>query len=307
MDDVPQRLTDEEFDRRVSMAQAIDAIEGALCEHAAGTLESPPRFALDLDGGSLVFTAGAATRQGVMGYRVYETFPDSPDDQQLVSVYDAETGAFCGSVLGYRVGAVRTGAIGGVAIDQMARADATTLGIIGSGRQARTQLEATAVVRAFERVRVYSPTPEHRERFADEMGDRLGLEIEAVETAADAVSEVDVLITATSSTKPVFDPEWLSPGTHVNTLGPKFAGTNELDPVIGSRADLVVTDSLAQVAGYSRPFFLNGTDQDRLIELSALVDNEAGGRRDTDEITLFCSVGLAGTEVVLASEAFGDG
>lgn len=307
MDEAPRRLTDEEFDRRVPMERALGAVERAFYEHAGGTLTAPPRFSLDLDGGSLVFTAGAATKQGVMGFRVYETFPDSPDDQQLVSAYDSQTGEFLGSVLGYRVGAVRTGAIGGIAIDRLAREDAATLGIIGSGRQARTQLEAATVVRAFERVRVYSPTPAHRERFAREMSEKLDLTIAAVETPEDAVRGADVLITATSSHEPVFDPEWLSSGVHVNSLGPKFAGASELDPDVAERADRIATDSFAQVEGYSRPFFLDRTDRNRLIELSEVVGVEAVGRSETDEISLFCSVGLAGTEVVLAAEAFGDG
>lgn len=303
MDDASPVLTDEEFDQRVPMERAIEAIEHAFGEHAAGTLVAPPRFSLDLDGGSLVFTVGAATQRGVMGFRVYETFPDSPDDQQLVSVYDSSTGRFLGSVLGYRVGAVRTGAIGGVAIDRMAREDATTLGIIGSGRQARTQLEAATVVRGFETVRIHSPTPEHRKRFANEMGERLDLAIDSVETPEDAVRGADVLIVATNSREPVFDPEWLSSGAHVNTLGPKFAGVSELDPAIGERATLIATDSLAQVEGYSRPFVLDESGKERLVELSE-IDGETAGRGGEDEITLFCSVGLAGTEVVLASEAF---
>ncbi len=295
----PRVLTDEKFDALVPMDIAVARMAEAFREHAVGTLRSPPRFGLDVEEGSLVFTAGAAEALGAMGFRVYQTVAE---DDQLVASFDTGTGALEGVVIGTRLGAVRTGAIGGVAVDHLAREDARTLGVLGSGRQARTQVEAAATVRTFDEARVFSPTREHRDAFAREMS--RGMEFEAVASAEEAVSGADVLIVATSSTEPTFDPDWLEPGVHVTTLGPKFEGASEIDPSLPARCDSIVTDSLAQVDGYDRPYVVSGAERERTVELSTVVVGEREGRTDPDDRTLFCSVGLAGTEVVLARAAF---
>lgn len=301
-----QILTDEEFDERISMATAVRVIRRAIESHGRNGLDAPSRFGVDAENGSLVFTVGMETGAfDVMGFRVYETIPDSPDEHQLVAAYDSETGAFEGVVIGHRVGAVRTGAIGGVAIDRLARSDARTLGVLGSGRQARTQVEAAAAVREFDEVSVYSPTASHRERFATEVGRDLGLDANAVQSSEAAVRGADVLITATTSREPVFEIEWLEPGVHVNSVGPKFEGAHELDLAVAANSDAIVTDSLAQVDDYEPRFFLSNTPhRSRMLELSDVVTGAVSGRERDDETTLFCSVGLAGTEVVLAHEAF---
>lgn len=299
-------LTDAEFDDLVPMPTAVDAIRGAIASHATGDLVAPSRFDVAGERGSLVFTPGVATAAThVMGFRVYETVPDSPPGNQLVVTYNGDSGALEGIVVGDRVGAVRTGAIGGVAIDTLARRGATTVGVVGSGRQARTQLRAAAVVRDLEHVSVFSPTRDHRERFARELGADLDLAIDAVDSSETAVRDADIVITATTSRDPVIEPEWLVPGAHVNTVGPKFVDAHELDPAVAEVSDVIVTDSLAQVDGYASRFFLADTPhRDAMIELSTIVHGGTPGRRDADDVTLFCSVGLAGTEVVLAHEAF---
>jgi alanine dehydrogenase len=290
----PRVLTDSEFDALVPLDVAVVRMAEAFHEHAAGTLRSPPRFGLDVEEGSLVFTAGAAEALGTMGFRVYQTVAEG---DQLVASFDTGTGALEGVVIGTRLGAVRTGAIGGVAVDHLAREDAAVLGVLGSGKQARTQVEAVTSVRAFEEARVFSPTRENREAFAREMS--RNTEFEAVDSPEEAVRGADVLIVATTSTEPVFDPEWLAPGAHVTTLGPKFEGATEIDPSLPARCD-----SIAQVDGYDRPYVVSGDERDRTVELSAVVAGEREGRSDPDDRTLFCSVGLAGTEVVLARAAF---
>lgn len=304
-----QILTDEEFDENVSMDVAIRVIQQAIESHGTGGLDAPSRFSVDAENGSLVFTVGRETDAfNVMGFRVYETIPESPDDHQLVATYDSDTGAFEGVIIGHRVGAIRTGAIGGVAIDQLARSDVSTVGILGSGRQARTQLEAAATVRDIDEVNIYSPTTSHREQFATERRHEFGLDVTAVSSAETAVRGAEVLITATSSREPVFDPEWLEPGVHINTVGPKFKPAHELDPAVAAKSDVIVTDSLTQVDNYDPEFFLVDTPyRSQMIELSELVSGAVPGRTADEETTLFCSVGLAGTEVVLAHEAFRHG
>jgi ornithine cyclodeaminase len=160
---------------------------------------------VDAEKGALVFTAGAATQQEkVIGFRVYDTFPHNAGEwEQLVVVYDSNNGSLKGVVVGQAVGRLRTGAIGGVAVNLMARQDAKVVGVIGAGVHARTQLEGAAAVRDLERVLVYSRTPENREGYAVEMSQKLGVQVVAVDSAEKAVREADIVLCATKSPTPV--------------------------------------------------------------------------------------------------------
>jgi ornithine cyclodeaminase len=302
-------LTDEDISKTLTMKHAINAIELSLRAKNEGKLIAPPRFSVGLKNGSLVFTVGADTKNSnAIGFRVYDTFKsDSPDRTQLVAVFDSRSGAFRGIVMGVLIGALRTAAINALAIKYMARSDAKCLGVLGSGLQARTHATAAAVVRHFERASVYSPTDKNRQAFARELNDKTGIPTRALSSAEDVVREADVLICATNSRKPVLDAGWLKPGMHINTIGPKIKGTNELPIEAARKSDYIVTDSLQQVdeyKSYSTPFFLHDTpERGRMVELDELVVGKSIGRSSSDELTLFCSVGLAGTEVILANEA----
>lgn len=294
-------LTDDDVWGAAEYDLVVESMERALLEHAHGTLVAPPRWTVDVaDDARLVFTAGSARATGVSGFRVYETFADRTDDhEQLVAVWDAADGRFLGLLVGHATGVLRTGGIGGVAADALAREDATTLGVLGSGAQARAQVESIDAVRDLQAVRIYSPTAAHRRALAEKLDERLGPSVAAVDDPRDAVEPADVLVTATDSTEPVFESDWLALGTHVNALGPKFEELCELPPALSDRADRIVADSLAQVDAYPRPFFV---DSERIDGLGPIVAGDQAGRGGDGEVTLFCSVGLAGTEVVLADE-----
>ena len=252
-------LDDADVASLVSMGDAIDVIEAALARKGRAEFVTPPRHYVPNKNGALVFTIGGDADEGAIGFRVYGAFAGGVRDSQVVAVFDAKTGALKGLVLGELLGAMRTGAIGGVAIKHGARPDAKVLGVIGSGEQARTQVEAAAAVRDLAEVRVYSPTPAHREAFAAKMSD---------------------------------------------ALGPKFAGRSEIDPAVAERAASIFTDSPEQLRAYPEPSFLEGTPHiERVSDLGEHVAGGAPVRSSDDDITLFLSVGLSGTEVVLADLA----
>ena len=304
-------LTDDHVNARRAFAihRAIDAVEQALMAKASGNLVAPPRFSVHVDQGALVFTAGAETQHShTLGFRVYDTFPENtPEHTQLVAVFDARTGRFKGLVLGDMLGAIRTAAINAIALKHMARPDATSLGILGTGFQARFHLRAVMAVHSFKRVIVYSPTPAHRNAFAEEMAREIEVPIRSASSAEEVVREAEALILATTSRSPVFDPRWLQPGTHINTIGPKFKEAHELPMAVAQEAETIVTDSLAQVDAYARPFFLVDTpDRERMVELCDVVVGRQAGRLSREGLTLFCSVGLAGTEVVVADALLAD-
>jgi ornithine cyclodeaminase/alanine dehydrogenase-like protein (mu-crystallin family) len=300
-------LTDHDLPTILTMKEVVLKIEDAFRAKSEGRLISPARVNVELGGGSLVFTVGAETRkERVMGFRVYNTFGGGTAHQDhVVAVFDHETGALKGIVVGLLIGALRTGAIGGAAVNALARADAKSLGILGTGLQARTQVEAAFAVRSIQTAKVFSPTREHREGFAKEMGAKLGVKFKAAETAEEVVKESEILIMATTSPKPVLNAAWVRPGTHVTTIGPKFQDECEVPMELPAKSALIVTDSLAQADHYTHPFFLTGTEyRNRMIELDEIISGKRQGRSTEEEITLFCSVGLAGTEVIVGNAFF---
>ena len=246
-------LTDDDVRRVMPMSAAVDRIESALREHAEGTMVAPPRFRVDVDKGALIFTAGAVTHYDkAVGFRVYDRFQDSHASHgQVVVVFDSDTGDFKGVIVGGHLGAMRTGAIGGVAIKHMARPDASCAAILGSGRQARTHPRGRGRGAPLRLGQGLQPERPNREAFAREMRETLDLNVAPVVSAQEAVADADVVICATKSTTPVFDPSWLKPGAHVNTVGPRAQGESELDASIAGRVRVVATDSRRQLRSYT--------------------------------------------------------
>ncbi|HET9091023.1 MAG TPA: hypothetical protein VFN50_01350 [Acidimicrobiales bacterium] len=297
----PLLLDDDGVTARLAPRRAVAAMRTAVLAVERGEIESPPRAAVQFASGRLVFTCGARTGRWY-GYRSYDSFETDPGEEVVV-LHDWSSGRVRAVATGRALGPLRTGAIGGLAVDLLARPDAQHLGLVGSGRQAWTQLWAANAVRRLESVTVYSRSAERRRRFVQRAERELGLVVRDAPSAKEAVSGCDLVVLATSSGAPVIDPAWVGEGCHVTTLGPKQAGRAEFDHLLAERADVVATDSIAQARSYDPPFVLAGTAQmDRLVSLSALAAGAVPGRTADSQVTLFCSVGLAGTEVLLLSE-----
>ena len=297
----PLLIDDDDVTDQLPPRRAVAAMRAAVLGVERGEIEAPPRVAVEFGSGRLVFTCGARAGRWY-GYRSYDSFGRDPGEE-LVVLHDWSSGRVRAVAAGRALGPLRTGAVGGLAADLLARPDAHHLGLVGSGRQAWTQLWATSAVRLLESVTVYSPNAERRRRFAERAEHELGLAARAVPSAKEAVSGRDLVVLATSSGSPVIDPTWVGEGCHVTTLGPKQAGRAEFDHLLAERADVVATDSIAQARSYDPPFVLAGTAQmDRLVSLSQLAAGAVPGRTGDSQVTLFCSVGLAGTEVLLLSE-----
>jgi ornithine cyclodeaminase/alanine dehydrogenase-like protein (mu-crystallin family) len=293
-------LDDAAVRRSLSPRSAVAAVREALAAHHTGRLSAPPRVRAPLDGGDLLVTAGRIIG-GHYGFRVYDTLPTTGSDQVTV-VFDDHTGQVVGVVTGTWLGAARTGAIGAVAVDLLAAPDASRVGLVGTGTQAWSQLWALRAVRTPREVRVFSRDPGRRADFAARCRAELDLPAEAVDSAREAVAEADVVVLATTSGTPVVEPDWVRPGAHVTTVGPKEVGRHECPVDLAARAGLLVTDSPAQLDGYAHPFFLDGTPaRGRIVALSAV---QAAEVTRPDAATLFCSVGLAGTEVAVATALF---
>jgi ornithine cyclodeaminase len=174
--------------------------------------------------------------------------------------------------------------------------------VIGAGAQAETQIDAAARVLKLEEIRVFSRSAEGRTAFAEAAVRRTGVTTSAVESAEKAVTGADVVILATTSRSPVIQAGWLKAGAHINTLGPRGRSGSEVGAELAERAALIATDSPEQIAALPEPHVFAGTAaMARILDLSALVAGGAPARTDPDAISLFCSVGLAGTEVAVAA------
>jgi ornithine cyclodeaminase/alanine dehydrogenase-like protein (mu-crystallin family) len=294
-------LTDSDISTRLDARTAVAWMRDALVDAHEGRLRTPTRVSTDLGDGRLVFTTGALQGEWY-GYRSYDTFETEPG-AQVVVVHDWGTGAVRGVVLGNELGPRRVGAIGAVAADVLARPDATTLGLVGTGIQAWNQLWAISTVRSLGRVAVYGRNRARREAFVERARAELGLDAVIAPTPRLAVANREIVVLATSSTTPVIEAEWVTPGAYVTTLGPKQKGRAEFGPDLIARADVAVTDSIAQTEAYDPPFVLTGTPQHkRLASLGAVLTGAAKGRTDPGQTVVFCSVGLAGTETYLAAK-----
>lgn len=288
-------LTDADVVEHLTAAQAVRWMGEAVDAHHRGALVAPPRVHADLGDGHLVFTTGRL--QGTwFGYRSYDTLPGGPGSQVVV-VHDEADGAVRAIAVGNELGPRRVGAIGGVAADALAPKDAATVAVIGTGVQAEMQVWGLSAVRTIRELRVHSRDPAHRAAFAARVASLVpGTVVEAASPEA-AVDGADMVVMATSSATPVVEGAWIAPGTYVATVGQRGRAEFGLD--LPAVADVLVSDSPAQIDAYDPPNVLAGsTHQGRIVSLGAVRAGEVALPAEP-RVSLFFSVGLAGTEAFL--------
>ena len=300
-------LTEEDVKSILTMPLALEAVETSFRRLADGSAISHSRQRLRMAGkGFLHYMAAADSAGGYMGLKIYSVSPSGA--RFLVPLMNAQSGEVLALIEANYLGQVRTGAASGLATRLMAREDARTAGIVGTGLQARTQLEAVALARKLERGQAFSRDAARREKFASEMTARLGLPVIAVATAEEAVRGADILITSTTSTKPVVEGRWLEPGVHINAIGVNFAEKRELDAEVVARCDVIAADSVEQSkieAGDLIQAFGNDTSRWAAVrELSQIVSGKLSGRTNSAQITLFKSNGIAIEDIVVAGRIY---
>ena len=305
-------LSDDDVAAVLDLGALLPVVEAAFRKQGRGEVERPerPHFPVGsgLDGAEPLGTGLTmpAYLHGDDYYAtklasVHERNPERglPTVRAQVAVTDARTGEPMAMLAGTRITNARTGCIGGLAAKYLAPGEgAVKLGIIGAGTQARWQARAIDAARGVESVRTSSPS-ESRERCAADLRAE-GLDAEAVETAADAVADADVVVTATTATNPVFDGEALSPGTLVVAVGAYTAAMRELDDTTVKRAAQLFADvpeEAAETGGFP------DHDSGALTPLSAVFEGEAGRESDS-EILVVASVGSAVLDAATAASLF---
>ena len=297
-------LNDQEVAQLLPMNECIDVLDQAFAHAGDGKVDNTPRNRIRMPGGFFHFMAAADAGHGVFGYKAYPSFGGPSSAKMIVMLYDYETGGLLSCMEAGHLGQIRTGAASGVATKYMAKKDAATVAVIGSGFQARTQLEAVCAVRDIKDVRVFSRREERREEFAKRSSESLNLNVTAVGSAQECVAEADVVIVITSAREPAFLGEWLSPGAHINAAGGNHWMRREIDEEAVLRSEVIVVDDLAQAkieCGDLLWLEPRGTFRwDMAQELRDVVAGRVEGRPSPESITLFESMGLALEDIAAA-------
>jgi alanine dehydrogenase len=307
-------VNQREVPELLPMQECIDVMADALSALTRGEAVMPLRSIVSLPDGSglLASMPSMLPSVGVMGIKVITVFPGNEGEleshQGAVLLFEAEQGRPLAIIDASEVTAIRTAAVSGLATRLLARPDAGDVAILGSGTQARTNLEAMLAVRDVRRVRVWSRTHKHAERFAERESSRHGVRMEVTGSAQEAVEEADIVCTTTSATEPVIQGRWLSPGTHVNAVGFSGPTGRELDTEAVVRARLFADrrESILHEAGdFLIPKSEGAVGDDHVVgELGEVILGKVEGRTSPDEITVFESLGLAIEDLAAADHVY---
>jgi len=294
---VPLHLTEADVAELLSPAGAVEAIEACFRRMAAGAVENRPRYRLRLDGGALAVMAAADLELGYAGAKVYAGFRSGArfalllfrtDAPELVAVVDAD-----------KLGQLRTGAASGVAARQLARPGAASLGVIGCGWQAETQVACIrAALPGIERVVAYCRTEENLRAFCERNGAQPG-------ASSEDCAGCDIVVTVTGSSDPVLRGDWLRPGALVCAVGANDGRRRELDNAVLERAQFVCCDSVEDArlesADLIEPIAAGVLDWLEVFELQDVVAGTTAGRHAADDVVVFKSNGLAAWDVAVAA------
>lgn len=295
-------LTSDEVAGLATPVEYVEAVRDAYRQVGNGA-PAKPRTKLTSDDPPGMMTGYLAVLPdtGAMGGYMYAAGFGAGDAWFVAPLFDAESGEPIALIDGASMNPFKTGAAGAVGIDELARADAETLGVVGTGPQARGQLRAAAAVRDLTEIRAYSRTPENRERFAEEMSDMVDADVVAVESSTEAVAGADIVVTATTAAEPVVADSDIEDGTHITAMGQYDPSKREIEAETVARAKYV--PDLRERAFHDAGAFLKAIEDGVIDEdhvhagLGRVVAGAASGRERDDEVTLFDSGGT-GVETV---------
>jgi alanine dehydrogenase len=312
---MPVLLSEQDVRLVLSMRDLIDAMEGALVRFSSREVAQPLRTVIEVGlqrafvGVMPAFIADPAA----LGTKVVSVFGSNtavglPTHLATIVLLDPMTGELLSIMDGRFITEARTAAVSAVSAKHLARADASKLAIIGSGVQARSHLEAIALVRELRDVRVWSRSEENRAAFAREMRPRVDAPVRATASAKEAVDGADLIVLATASREPVVRSEWIAEGAHVCAVGACRPDQREMDTELVRRGRVFVdsrTGALAEAGDIVIPLKAGAFDETHLAgELGEVAMGSIAGRTSSDEVTIFKSLGMAVEDVAAAHLAY---
>ena len=299
-------LKDEDGAQCVTMDAMLEAIESMQRQYGDGQAHNMTRRKIIADSGMLSVMGGGLFHQGLLGVKTYTVVKGSYSFQ--VSLYDANTGELLLYTQANRLGQLRTGATTGVAVKHLANPEDATVGIIGTGGQAPTQLEALSKVRGIKKIKAYSRTQERREAFARRMADTMGVEVSAVTSNEDAVRDCDIVLCIAATMDPVVEAHWLKDGSTLIGAGPTTWRAREVDEAVITRAGKLSVDSTEQAAieaGDLCSAVDKGSIQwSKVHELRHVVSGAVTGRDSNDQVVYAKIMGTGVADVAAAKLAY---
>src|ERR1700730_7213579 len=298
-------LTHDDVRALVSMSDAIEAMEAAFTEEGAGAVLLPPRINMKAGRGWLRIGPAALERSGWMGFKAMNLVPGLGVRYQ-VPLYRIDSGELLAIMDAQHLTTLRTGATSAVATRRLAVPGPCIVALLGSGVEARAELEAVQALGIVKSARVYSPTTANRERLAEEFRREHDIDIRPVASAREAVQGSEIALAAVKSTQTVVFGEWLMPGMHVNSGGTARRDQREIDPVTFQRSAITVVDTREGVFGEAGEAVAakDVVRPDQVYELAELVVGKAPVRSSNDQITLFKSVGTGLQDIALAAKIY---
>jgi alanine dehydrogenase len=301
-------LSEADVRRVLPMTDLIETMQRALVEFSAGRVQQPLRSVLQVGPAHAFFGVMPAfiPASGALGTKLVTVFGSNaevglPSHLATIVMLDPATGQLLAVMDGRYITEARTAAVSAVSANLLARANAATLALIGSGVQARSHLEAVAVVRPLREVRVWSPRSESRQRFISEMQPHSKAPIVNAASARDAVTGADLVVLATASRDPVVTSEWIEAGTHICAVGACRPDQREMDSALVKRGRVFVdsrTAAMAEAGDLVIPIKEGTFDAGHIVgELGALAAGGVTGRTSNDQVTIFKSLGLAVEDV----------
>lgn len=295
-------LTEADVARVLTMDLALEAVAAAFRKLALEEAVNNPRQRCQTDHVMLHVLPAAAKTLGAIGFKAYTTSKSGA--RFHVTLFDPKHGGITAMVEADLLGQFRTGAASGVATKKLARPDAATVGLFGTGKQARTQLLAVCKVRAITKVHVYGRNADRRAAFATQLAHETGVDVVPVEQPEEAAKGLDIVITATAAREPVLFGEWVSPGQHLNIIGSNFISKTETDVEVFRRTQVISVDSKEQAkieAGdFVEPLKAGVLQWGDVYEFAPLLVGRYPGREAPHDVTMFKSLGLGIEDIALA-------
>ena len=291
----------------LTMPMAVEAVEEISRKQANGEVVVHPRRRFEFPGSNFFhYMAAADYTTGYLAMKQYTYVRGRL--KFLVPLYEMGTGELVALIEADSMGQLRTGAASGVATKYLSRRDARIAAIIGTGGQAKTQLEAIATVRKLDSVNVFGRDPRRREAFCKEMSARIGIPVRASASASEAVRGAHIVCTATTAVQPVVNGADLTSGVHINAIGANHAHKRELDDEAVASADVIVVDSIEQSRQEAGDLIIafHGDEScwTGVKRLPDVVAGKTSGRTSDTEVTLFKSNGIASWDLAVAIKVY---
>lgn len=296
------------------MADLIPAMRSALIEYSSGRVQQPLRTVLEIGAARAFFGLMPAfiPTSGALGTKLVTVFGSNaakglPSHLATVVLLDEETGGVKALLDGRYITEARTAAVSAVSVQALARPESSVLALIGSGVQAKSHLEAIALIAPLREVRVWSPTPAHRDCFVQASQALTRVSVAPADSAERAVAGADIVVLVSSAREPIVRSEWIGNGTHICAVGACRPDQREMDTALVRRARLYVDSrvgALAEAGDVVLPLRENAIDERHIVgELGEVLSGRAPGRASADEVTCFKSLGMAVEDVAAAQLA----